>query len=209
MVRIIYYLVAFLATTTVAVAQSNYEKGMQKALTLWQEQKPVEAANLFERIAKAEKDEWLPYYYVSQINTIASFNQKDKEQVTLLLTKAQDFLNEATTLSPENAEILIQQAFINTAWIAFDGATYGMTLSGKNAALYSKALALAPNNPRVVLSKAEWDMGSARYFGQDTAPFCKDVERALELFATFKTESDLHPRWGEKRAKEILASCKE
>ena len=94
------------------------------------------------------------------------------------------------------------------AWVAYDGATYGMTLSGKISALYAQAQQLAPNNPRVILNKADWAMGSARFFGQDTAPFCKDVEKALELFTNFKPETPFHPKWGKNRAEEILESCK-
>lgn len=188
-------------------AQDRYAKGMEKAFELWQDQKMVEASNLFERIATAESDNWLPYYYVSQINTIISFGEKDEEKLGKQLEKAKEFIDVAKAISPNNPEILIQEALINTAWIAFDGVTYGMTLSQKNAQLYQKAMELAPNNPRVILSKAEWDMGSARYFGKDTVPYCKDVERALELFATFKSETPFYPTWGEERAKEVLANC--
>jgi len=65
-----------------------------------------------------------------------------------------------------------------------------------------------PKNQRVVFGKAEWDMGTAKYFGQDTAPFCKDVEHALELFVNFKPESTFHPSWGKERAEQVLAQCK-
>lgn len=68
--------------------------------------------------------------------------------------------------------------------------------------------ALAPNNPRVVASKAEWNIGSAQYFGQDIAPFCKDLKRALELFANFKAETQFHPQWGKDRVEVLLESCK-
>ncbi len=202
-------LIAVLSLATVGMAQDKYSKGMQKAFDLWKSEKPQEAANLFERIAMAEMDNWLPYYYVSQVNTVISFGETDKEKLTQQLNKAQEFIDLAKAISPDNAEILIQQAMINTAWIAFDGATYGMTLSGQNVALYTKAAEIAPENPRVVFSKAEWDMGSARYFGKDTTPYCKDVERSLELFANFKPETDFHPNWGKDRAEMILKSCKE
>lgn len=43
-----------------------------------------------------------------------------------------------------------------------------MTLSGKNAQLYAKALVIAPNNPRVFLGNAEWNMGAAKFFGKST-----------------------------------------
>ncbi len=189
-------------------AQDQYTKGMEKAFQLWQDQKPTEAANLFERIAMAEQDNWLPHYYVAQINTINSFGETDLEKLSKKLDKAKEFIDLAKAISPDNPEILVQEAMINTAWIAFDGATYGMTLSGKNAQLYQKAMKLAPENPRVIFSKAEWDMGSARYFGKDTTPYCQDIERALELFATFKSETPFYPGWGKERAEQVLAQCK-
>lgn len=192
----------------IASAQGNYEKGMQKAFALWGEGKTTEAVNLFERIATAEPDNWLPPYWAAQVNIISSFGEKNKEKLTAQLNKAQDLLNDATAISKDNPEIMVMQAMLHTAWVAYDGATYGMTLSGKVIELYTKAALIAPENPRVVLSRAEWDMGGAKFFGQDTAPFCKDVERSLTLFANFKPESQFHPKWGEDRAKQILEDCK-
>ncbi len=200
-------LIAVLAGTFASDAQDQYTKGMEKAFQLWGEQKIVDASNLFERIAMAEPDNWLPHYYVAQINTLISFGETNKEKLTQQLEKAKEFLDLAKAISPNNPELLVQEALINTAWIAFDGATYGMTLSGKNVQLYQQAMALAPENPRVIFSKAEWDMGSARYFGKDTTPYCKDVEKALELFATFKSEIPFYPKWGKERAEQVLASC--
>ncbi|MEO2052654.1 hypothetical protein [Flagellimonas beolgyonensis] len=200
-------MVVFLAAVMVQ-AQDRYTQGMDKAFALWQENKIVEASNLFERIATAEPDNWLPYYYVSQVNTFASFGEKDLQKLSVKLEKAKEFLDVAKAISPDNPELLIQEALINTAWISFDGATYGMTLSQKNVQLYNRAMELAPNNPRVILSKAEWDMGTARYFGKDTAPYCKDVEKALELFATFNSEIPYYPSWGKERAQQVLEACK-
>lgn len=190
-----------------SIAQDAYTQGMQKAFQLWGEGKPADAANMFERIANAEMDNWLPYYYVASIHTIAAFGEKDGEIVSQKLKKAQEYIDIANRISPNNPEIMVQQAMTHTAWIAFDGATYGMTLSGKVAAIYAQALALAPDNPRVVFSKAEWDMGSATYFGKDTAPYCKDVARSLELFDTFKAASAFHPNWGRERAEQVFADC--
>ncbi|MFD2587007.1 hypothetical protein ACFSQJ_08695 [Croceitalea marina] len=189
-------------------AQDQYSKGMQKAMELWSEQKTVDASNLFERIATAEMDNWLPYYYVAMVNITASFGEEDEQKLSLQLEKAKEYIDMAKNISPDNVEILVLEAMMNTAWIAFDGATYGMTLSGKNVQLYKKAAELAPENPRVVFGKAEWDMGAARYFGKDTAPYCKDIERALQLFATFKPETEFHPNWGKERAEQIAEECK-
>ena len=193
--------------SSISMAQDQYTKGMEKAFALWGEGKSMEASNLFERISTAEPDNWLPYYYVAQINTVTSFGEKDEKKLKQQLDKAQEFLDIAKSISPNNPEILVQQAMTHTAWIAFDGTTYGMALSGKVAALYTLALQIAPENPRVVFSKAEWDMGSARYFGKDVTPYCKDVERSLELFANFEAESPFYPNWGADRAKTTLENC--
>ncbi len=205
MQKLIIILVLFV--TGVITSQTNYEKGMQKAFELWGSN-PAEASNLFERIAKAEPDNWLPSYYAAQINIVNSFGEQDKEKLTAQLGKAQELLNISKAISENNPEILVMEAMLNTAWVAYDGATYGMTLSRKITALYAQAEQIAPQNPRVVLNKADWAMGSARFFGQDTAPFCADVEKALELFANFKPETAFHPKWGKERARQILESCK-
>jgi hypothetical protein len=200
-------IITTLLISGILIGQTNYEKGMQKAFELWGSNQPTEASNLFERIAKAEPDNWLPAYYAAQINVINSFGERNEDKLSAKLKRAQDLINDATAISKENPEIMVLQALLHTAWVAFDGATYGMTLSGKVVELYTKAKIVAPGNPRVVYCKAEWDMGGAKYFGQDTAPFCKDIERAIELFANFKPETPFHPNWGNDRAEQILESC--
>ena len=189
-------------------AQSQYEKGMTKAFELWGQGNPTEASNLFERIAKAEKDNWIPSYYVGYINIMTSFGIKDEAKLNAQLEKAGEYLDNALLLSPNNAEIMIIQALKNTAYIAFDGQKYGMTLSAKNAAIYEKAIKVAPNNPRVMLGKAEWDMGAARFFGKSTEPYCKDIAKALEIFKTEeKSEVKFAPSWGKERAEQVLEQC--
>jgi tetratricopeptide (TPR) repeat protein len=190
--------------------QTNYEKGMQRAFDLWSNQKPEEAVNLFERIANAEPDNWLPPFYVAQIHIISSFSEKDREKMVQKMEKARNFLNDAKALEKDNAELLVLEAQLLTAWIVYDGQQYGMKYSAKIGELYQKALQLAPDNPRVVLGKAEWDMGSAQYFGQSTEPYCKDIARAIELFATFKPAGPFHPQGGGEYAQQVLErNCKE
>lgn len=191
------------ATVKNDAASTKYEQGMQKAFQLW-EQDPSEAANMFERIAKAEPDNWLPSYYVALINVITSFGEKDKEKLTSQLKKAQDFINDATAISKDNPEIMVLQAQLYTAWIVFDGMQYGMTYSPKATELYNKAVALDSDNPRMILAKAEWGIGSAKYFGESMVSYCKDIQRAIELFATFKPKGQFYPSFGEERAKQVL-----
>jgi hypothetical protein len=205
MKHLIIIITIFVAAAT--SAQTNYEKGMQKAFSLWQGDYWTEAEQMFERIASAEPDEWLPNYYIAQMNSLKTWDEKDPQKVKAQLDKAQDYLNIANGLSKDNADLIVMQAQIYTNWVAFDGMTYGMKYSAKVNELYGKAYKLAPENPMVVLGKAEWDMGAAKYFGKDVKPICKDVEKAIELYASFKPETPFHPQWGKERAAEVLTSC--
>jgi len=202
-------IVLLLVMVSVAVyGQTAYEKGMKSAMDLWSEGKTNEAVAMFERVASAEKDNWLPNYYVALVNTTTSFRTKDKTQIDALLKKAQASLDIELTKQPNHPELLVMQAMIHTAWIAFDPMTNGMKLSGKVMEIYGKAEAIAPDNPRVVFGKAEFEMGSAKFFGIDTKPLCTKAERAVELFATFKPETAFHPNWGLDRAQGMVAACK-
>ena len=119
-----------LFATALVSAQSQFEQGMGKAFQLWGEGKPAEASAMFERIASAEKNSWLPNYYVALVNTTTAFQSSgDKEKVAPLLDKAQEALDIEFIKYPENPEILVMQAMIYTAWVAYDPMTNAMKYS--------------------------------------------------------------------------------
>lgn len=188
-------------------AQGQYEQGMSKAFALWGEGKNTEASAMFERIASAEKNNWLPNYYVALVNTTTSFGIKDKETVNALLTKAQSALDIEMVKDPENPELMVMQAMVYTGWIAFDPMTNGMALSGKVMELYAQAQKIAPENPRVVFGKADFEIGGAKFFGSDIKPMCAEVERAIGLFEKFKPETPFSPKWGLDRALQTQKEC--
>ncbi|TPN85162.1 hypothetical protein [Aquimarina algicola] len=190
-------------------SQTAYEKGMTKAFALWGEQKTDESINLFERIAKAEKENWLPYYYAAQVHIITSFRIKGIDAVEPKLKKAQEYLNEAKTLSKNNAEILVLEAMLNTSYVAHDPAVYGPTLSAKVEELYQKAKAIEPKNPRATLYHAEWQMGGAKYWGKDPKAFCPEIEKAILYFENDKHDTPFYPKWGKDRISQVQATCKE
>ncbi|KIA93957.1 hypothetical protein OA93_21105 [Flavobacterium sp. KMS] len=189
-------------------AQTQFEQGMGKAFGLWKEGKNTEASDLFERIAAAEKTSWLPNYYVALVNTTSAFKTQDKTQIDLLLTKAQNALNIEMIKDQNNAELYVLQALIYTAWVVADPMTNGMKYSAKTMETYNKAEALAPENPRVVFGKADFQLGGAKWTGVDTKPLCAQVEKAIGLFATFKPETPFSPKWGLDRALEVQKTCK-
>lgn len=188
-------------------AQTKYQTGMQKAFGLWEQGKMTEASQLFERVSKAEPTKWLPVYYAATVEIIGSFGLKDEAVLKAKLTKAQEFLDIAKSNSENNPEIIITQAFLNLGYIAFDGQKYGMTLGGVNSQLYAKALQIAPKNPRVILGNAEWNMGSARFFGKSTKPYCAEIKRAIELSKDEKNDIEFYPKFMLPRAEQVLKQC--
>jgi hypothetical protein len=205
MKKVLFIIAIFIATGI--SAQSKYQNGMQKAFGFFKNGEMTKASQQFERISKAEPKNWLPAYYAARVEILSAFRIKDEAKLTTTLNKAQDFLSIAKANSENNPEIIITQALLNTAYIAFDGQKYGMTLSGKNTQLYAKALEIAPKNPRIVLANAEWNMGSARYFGKSTKPYCEQIQKAIELGKKEKIEEEFYPKFQVKRAEQVLQKC--
>ncbi|CAD0007662.1 tetratricopeptide repeat protein [Flavobacterium chungangense] len=189
-------------------AQTQFEQGMGKAFGLWKEGKNAEASAMFERIAAADKTSYLPNYYVALINTTAVFTEKDKTKIDLLLTKAQDALDKEIIKDQNNAELYVLQALIYTGYVVADPMTNGMKYSGKVMEAYAKAKAIDPNNPRAVFGEADYQLGGAKWTGVDTKPLCVQVDKAIELFGTFKPETQFSPKWGLERALEAQKNCK-
>ncbi|KRD61797.1 hypothetical protein ASE40_09755 [Flavobacterium sp. Root935] len=189
-------------------AQTQFEQGMTKAFGLWKEGKNADASAMFERIAAAEKTSWLPNYYVGLVNTLSVFTEKDKTKIDLLLTKAQDALDIELIKDQSNSELYVLQALIYTGYVVADPMTNGMKYSGKVMEAYAKAKALNPNNPRAVFGEADYQLGGAKWTGVDTKPLCVQVDKAIELFGTFKPETPFSPKWGLERALEVQKTCK-
>ena len=206
MTKLITIIAMFVAS--IVSAQTQFDQGMKKALQTWKNGNSTEALVQFEKIASVEKTNWLPNYYIALINTTQAFGEQDKTKMLSLIEsaqKAQDFCND---LAMDNPEVLVMQAMIHTASIVYDPMTNGQKLSGDVMYILNKAYKIAPENPRVVFQKASFEKGMAEYFGQDTKPMCVQIEKSIELFATFKPESAFHPSWGLDRAQEEVKACK-
>jgi hypothetical protein len=206
MTKIITCIALFVAS--VLSSQTTFDEEMRKALQTWKGGNPKEAIVHLERIALIEKNNWLPNYYIAFIQTTQAFEEKDKAKIESLLNAAQIAQDKCNEILLDNPEILVMQAMIHTARIVFDPMTNGQKLSGDVLYILNKAYKIAPENPRVVYQKASFEIGMAQYFGQDTKPMCVQIERAIELFATFKPETALHPTWGLDRAEAELKNCK-
>ncbi len=186
-------------------SQTQYESGMEKAFELWQQGEATQAANMFARIGHTEEENWLPFYYAAQIQIVESFDMTNPAQKDQQLEGAQELLNKAKSIAgDENVELKVLQAMLHTSYITLDPGTYGMKLSPVITNIYAAAAAEAPDNPRVALSRTEWNMGSARFFGEDPATFCPDLQAALLLFDQQEPADKFAPAWGKNRTEMLI-----
>ncbi|MDF1696792.1 MAG: hypothetical protein P1U56_13205 [Saprospiraceae bacterium] len=196
-------------TATIVKSQSQYEAGMQKAFTLWQEGKDTEALAMFERIGQVEKDNWVPIYHATNVLISSQFNEKDMVKKNEMLDKAKEMIAEAHLRSEHNSEITTLEGLLYTGYVAMDPGTFGMKYSPMIMQLHAKAVELDPNNPRAWANKIEYEMGSARFFGSDLTPFCAQMKEIIPKFENQKLEVPFAPSYGIERAKQVAESCNE
>ncbi len=163
-------------------------------------------ANSFERIANAEKDEWLPYYYASYLLTISTFMDSVAERKDPYLDKADLLISIADSLEPDNSEIFTIKAMIASGKLIVDPQNRWMKYGPIFSNMISKARELDPTNPRPVFLYAQNILYTPEQFGggkEKALPIFKEAE---EKFKNFEPESELHPDWGEEVLKSTLES---
>jgi len=107
----VFLFIALVITTVGASAQSDkYIAAMKKNLAAIDSsfRNPANLltlANSFERIAIAEKNQWLPYYYAAFCQVNYGFMEADKEKTDGIADKATELINKADSLMPNNSEI--------------------------------------------------------------------------------------------------------
>ncbi len=190
-------------------AQTKYEAGMQKGLEQFSAAKTAEdmaaTSAFFERIADAEKDKWLPYYYASYANHLTGWmNPKaDKDKVA---EKSKDLLSKAEALE-RNAETYCMRQMIAIQQLTVDGMARYQTYGAIAAQAIEDAKKADANNPRIYLVEAQYMINVPTAFGGGKEVAKKLVEKSLELYDTYKAASAFHPTWGKDQATKLLAAC--
>ena len=193
-----------------AMSQSKYEAGMARGLEQFKNAKSAEdmtaASAFFERVADAEKDKWLPYYYAAYTNHLTGWmNPKaDKDKVA---EKTKDLISKAELLEQNNSEIFCLRQMVAIQQLTVDAMTRYQTYGAEANAAIAKAKKADPNNPRPYFLDGQYWLNVPEAFGGGKATAKKLVEKSLELYKTFQPASPLHPNWGKEEAEKLLASC--
>jgi hypothetical protein len=167
-----------------------------------------ELANSFERIANAEKTQWLPFYYAALCHiNIANlyFQQQKTDQIDIVMDKAEPLVNAAAALQKDNSEIMLLKKMFNTGKMMADPMNRYMTFGMDAQASLETAKSLDARNPRVYLMEGIDKYFTPEQFGGSKVEGRKLFEEADRLFGEFRPASSIHPDWGRPMVKYFLA----
>jgi hypothetical protein len=165
-------------------------------------------ANNFERIAIAEKTQWLAYYYAAFSQVNYGFMQQDKEKVDAIADKATDMINKADSLMPENSEISCIKSMIASCHMMVNPMQRYMEYGPESNSNMEAAMKQDPTNPRPYYLKGQGLKYTPEQFGGGCATAKPELQTALDKYATFKPASELSPNWGKTQVEMLLQGCK-
>lgn len=168
----------------------------------------VALANNFERIASAEKSQWLPYYYAAFCQVNAGYVDKDKTKSDAYADKAAQLIALADSLSPKNSEISCIKSMIASCHMMVNPMQRYMEYGQEISSFMEEAISLDPTNPRPQLLKGQGLKYTPEQFGGGCATAKPILQTALEKYNAFKPASELHPNWGKSRVEQLLGECK-
>jgi hypothetical protein len=168
----------------------------------------ADVANNFERIANAEKTQWLPYYYAAYCTVMASFFEQDKSKTDGIADKAEAFIKKAEELAGgENSEICVIKSMIASSHMMVDPQSRWMQYGQTSSSNIEKAKKLDPNNPRPIYLDGQSKFYTPEQFGGGKNVAKPLFEKALVMFDGFKPASEMHPAWGKAATQYFLAQC--
>ena len=188
----------------------KFESGMEKGMIQFKDaispEEMLATSAFFERIADAEKDKWLPYYYAAQTQILAAWmNPKsDKDKIA---EKANSLILKAELISANNSEIYCLKQMTAVLQLTVDAMSRWQTYGAIASEAIAKAKEADSSNPRPYVLEGQYLMNVPEAFGGGKAVAKKILEKSLILLENFKPASPFHPNWGKEQATTALAAC--
>ena len=205
-------ILSFSAITGV-LADDKYENAMKKNLDKIDEYTTsddyIKLANNFERIALAEADKWLPYYYASFIYVLANYADSSKTQKDIFLDKAVELINKADSLAPNNSEVYTLKGMLAQARMQIDPMSRWQKYGGEAQFSFQKAMEADSLNPRPEYLVGAGVFYTPKQFGGGPDKAKPILENSLRKYEQFVPTNDLMPTWGKQMVEELLKQINE
>ncbi len=201
-----------LSSVTAFAIDAKYFETMTKNINQVYNAQTIEelqqAVNVLDRVGGAEKIKWEPFYYASFGYIMMANREKDIVKKDVYLDQAQVALDKASAIAANESEIVAIQGFIHMIRVTVDPGARGQKYSTLATQFFGKANGLNPENPRALALLAQMQFGTARFFNAANTEACETTSKALEKFATYKSENPLAPVWGKSMTEDLLKQCK-
>jgi hypothetical protein len=204
----------FIFGASAASAQSEkFTAAMQSKLEAYQTANASEdfldLSNAFERIAEAEKTQWLAYYYAAHAQVIYGFmlSQKDPSGLDPIADKAEQLINKADVLEKNNSEISCVKSMIATLRMSVNPMQRWQQYGPVSAEAIANAKQQDPSNPRPYALEAQSLFYTPAQFGGGCATAKPVAEQGMKLLEAFKPKSALHPVWGKMQFDMVMGGC--
>jgi len=168
----------------------------------------LDLANKFERIATAEKTQWLAYYYAAFCQVNYTYMEKDKTKVDVIADKATELINKADALQPNNSEISCIKSMIATSHMMVNPMQRFMEYGAEAQSFIDAAMQQDPTNPRPEYLKGQGLKFTPEQFGGGCATAKPVLQASLDKYNKFVPASEIHPNWGKQRVELLISECK-
>jgi hypothetical protein len=168
----------------------------------------------FERIADAEKTQWLPYYYAAYAQITSAYYLGNGQMGGMADTydpiadKAEALLNKAEALNKDNSEIFVVKKMIASLRLMADPMSRYMQYGPIAQEALATAKKLNPENPRIYLLEGQDKFYTPEQFGGSKAEAKVLFEEALKKFDAFKPATEIDPSWGRQTTNYFLSQIK-
>ena len=213
MKKSLFAVLALMMATACFAQNEKYVKAMEAKVSQLDSNNSAdswkELGNTFERIADAEKTQWLPYYYAAYCTVTQAFTEKDNSKKDAIADKSQQLIDKAEAiLGKENSETDVIKSMIATAHMMVDPQSRYMTYGPSSSGFIEKSKSLDSTNPRPVLLEAQNKFFTPEAFGGGKDAAKEYFEKANALNEKFKPETDLSPNWGKRSLQYFLSQYK-
>lgn len=209
----LFFSIALAAITMTVNAQSEkfagaMQAGLEKMGTA---QSPADwqgIAATFERIANAEKSQWLPYYYAAlALSTQGWMDEKlDKDANSAKIKSLCSTAQSLTTDPIDKAELLTVVNMACTQQMMVDPQARWMTYGQEAGKALQEAMQLDPSNPRSYYLQGMSLFNTPEQFGGGKEKAKPVFEKAMKLYETAAVKP-MYPSWGKEETAKMIQQC--
>jgi tetratricopeptide (TPR) repeat protein len=212
MKKIILVALPFLVLQNIFSIDTLYYSTLRKSIDLAYKEYKLEnyrqLANCSERIILVYKNEWIPYYYCAYAYINMSFIETNESIVDKYCDKAQELLDAAIKIKPDESELLVLQSMLYFARMAISPMINGPLYLPKASGSLDDAEKLDPGNPRIYYLKGKSIMNTPKFFGGGKEAAIPVFEKALNIYKNYRVKSAVAPSWGSEDALRLYNECK-